>query len=59
MSDVLELFPELTDNFKQRKNYHEYYYTPGTVDININKIQDLTEKMFFTVIIDHFTIILK
>jgi len=42
MRDLIELFPETKDQFKQRKTYDEYYYTPMEVNLTTEVLDRLT-----------------
>lgn len=47
--DLLEIFPELENNFKQRKQYDEYYFNGGMVKLDMGKIEKLSQKFTFEI----------
>jgi adenosine deaminase len=56
MKDVVEVFPELKDNFKQRKTFLEYYYTSKDVIITLEAIEKLTDWYVVDITLNSFTI---
>ena len=47
---IVKLYPHLATNFTQRKQYYEYYYKEGEVDITIGEL-DLLSNEFLKVIV--------
>lgn len=43
MRKIIKVFPTLETNFKQRKNYDEYYYESSVVDFSLEDIERLIE----------------
>jgi hypothetical protein len=41
--DILRIFPEIEDKFRQRKSYDEYYFDSVEVDVDIEQIDQLSE----------------
>lgn len=41
--EILDLFPEIEDKFRQRKNYDEYYFDGAILELNIEKIAILND----------------
>lgn len=58
MRDIVEIFPSLKDQFKQRKNYDEYYYTSKEVYLTIDLIEMITSNGFYSVEINNGQIII-
>lgn len=56
--DLLEIFPELENNFKQRKQYDEYYFNSDVVELDIDKLEQLSNKFRFEMSGDDLKIIL-
>lgn len=54
--DLLEVFPELENNFEQRKQYDEYYFNKGKVQLDINKLEGLSQKFTFEISGDYLRI---
>ena len=46
MRDIVSIFPELKDQFTQRKTYDEYYYTSKEVFITTEIIDALTSNWY-------------
>lgn len=46
MRDIIEVFPELKDSFKQRKSFDEYYFDSKEVFIDIERLQQLNDKWY-------------
>jgi len=44
--DILEIFPEIENKFRQRKTYDEYYFDNAIVEITIDKIERLNQLWF-------------
>ena len=47
---IVKLYPHLAKNFTQRKQYDEYYYKEGEVELTINEL-DLLSNEFLKVIV--------
>ena len=47
---IVKLYPHLATNFTQRKQYDEYYYKEGEVELTINEL-DLLSDEFLKVVI--------
>lgn len=47
--DLLEVFPELENNFKQRKQFDEYYFNSDVVELDIDKLEQLSNKFRFEI----------
>lgn len=58
LRDIIEVFPEIENKFRQRKSYDEYYFTDATVELSIDKIQSLNQ-LGFKVSINWETVILS
>lgn len=56
--DLLEVFPELENSFEQRKQYDEYYFEKNEVELNIDKLEQLSNKFRFEISGDDLKIIL-
>lgn len=56
--DLLEIFPELENNFEQRKQYDEYCFEKSEVELNIDKLKQLSNKFRFEMSGDDLKIIL-
>jgi len=56
--DLLEVFPELENNFEQRKQYDEYYFEKSEVELDIDKLEQLSNKFRFEMSGDDLKIIL-
>lgn len=56
--DLLEIFPELENNFEQRKQYDEYYFNSEVVELDISKLEQLSNKFRFEISGDDLKIIL-
>lgn len=56
--DILTVFPEIQNEFTQRKTYDEYYFNETEVDLTIEKIEKLNE-LNFIVKIGHESITLS
>lgn len=56
--DLLEIFPELENNFEQRKQYDEYYFEKSEVELDIDKLEQLSNKFRFEISGDDLKIIL-
>lgn len=56
--DLLEIFPELENNFEQRKQYDEYYFEKSEVELDIDKLKQLSNKFGFEMSGDDLKIIL-
>lgn len=41
--DILKVFPQIEDKFRQRKTYDEYYFDGVDVKVNIKQITQLSE----------------
>jgi len=41
MRDALKAFPQLKDNFEQRKSFDEYYFSKMEVEISIDQLEKL------------------
>jgi hypothetical protein len=41
--DILKVFPQIEDKFRQRKTYDEYYFDEVDVDVNIKQLTQLSE----------------
>ena len=48
---IIKLYPHLAPNFTQRKQYDEYYYKEGKVELTINEL-DLLSNEFLKVIVN-------
>jgi len=46
MRDIIEVFPELKDSFKQRKSFDEYYFDSKEVFIDIERLEQLNGKWY-------------
>jgi hypothetical protein len=44
--DILEVFPEIENSFRQRKTYDEFYFDGATVELTIEKISSLNQLGF-------------
>ena len=44
--DILEVFPEIENRFRQRKTYDEFYFDGSTVELTIEKISSLNQLGF-------------
>jgi hypothetical protein len=44
--DILEVFPEIENRFRQRKTYDEFYFDGSTVELTIEKISSLNDLGF-------------
>ena len=44
--DILEVFPEIENRFRQRKTYDEFYFDSATVELTIEKISSLNQLGF-------------
>lgn len=40
---VLDVFPDIKNKFRQRKNFDEYYFDGAIVELNIQKISQLND----------------
>ena len=47
---IVKLYPHLATNFTQRKQYDEYYYKVGEIELTINDL-DLLSNEFLKVIV--------
>lgn len=56
--DLLEIFPELENNFERRKQYDEYYFEKSEVELDIDKLEQLSNKFRFEISGDDLKIIL-
>lgn len=41
--DILKVFPQIEDKFRQRKTYDEYYFDGVDVKVNIKQLTQLSE----------------
>lgn len=44
--DILEVFPEIENKFRQRKTYDEYYFDGANIELTIDKIASLNQLGF-------------
>lgn len=44
--DILEVFPEIENRFRQRKTYDEYYFDGTTVELSVDIIASLNQLGF-------------
>jgi hypothetical protein len=44
--DILRVFPEIENRFRQRKTYDEYYFDEATVELTIDIIGSLNQLGF-------------
>ena len=44
--DILEVFPEIDNRFRQRKTYDEYYFDGATIELSIDIISSLNQLGF-------------
>ncbi|MFW6220029.1 MAG: hypothetical protein ACOC33_04240 [bacterium] len=56
--DILEVFPQIEDKFRQRKTYDEYYFDDTQVELTIEIINSLNQ-LGFVVNINWETIVLS
>lgn len=54
---VVEILPQLEYSFKQRKNFHEYYFQETSITITLDQLNQLADK--FKIIIDHDSITIQ
>lgn len=41
--DILKVFPQIENKFRQRKTYDEYYFDDVVVNVNIKQLTQLSE----------------
>lgn len=46
MREIVEIFPELSDNFKQRKSFDEYYFTSKSITFGEKELEKLDRKCY-------------
>jgi hypothetical protein len=44
--DIIGVFPEIENRFRQRKTYDEYYFDGATVELTIDIIRNLNQLGF-------------
>lgn len=55
--DLVEILPQLESSFKQRKTYHEYYFTDTEVELSLAEIERISRN--FVVLLDYEELIIK
>lgn len=55
--DLVEILPQLESSFKQRKTYHEYYFTDTEVELSLAEIERISRN--FVVLLDYEELTLK
>jgi hypothetical protein len=48
MRDIIEIFPETKDSFRQRKTYDEYYYDETVVEVDLDRIESVNNYYLIT-----------
>jgi hypothetical protein len=43
MQEIVDIFPNLKDCFRQRKNFYEYYFDETEVELTLDIIQKLND----------------
>lgn len=56
MQTVLEIIPELKDQFKQRKQFFEYYFTEKDIEVTLNQLDALAQEFTVTINWESITI---
>lgn len=56
MRDAIEILPELEPNFRQRKQFDEYYFDSMVVELNLEKLEHLSN--MFSIRLNYDEIIL-
>ena len=53
---IVEIIPDLKKQFRQRKNYFEYYYDSLEVDLTLEQIEKLSNKFTIEIGFSHLKI---
>lgn len=48
MRDIIEIFPETKNSFRQRKTYDEYYYDETVVEVDLERIERVNDYHLIT-----------
>lgn len=57
MRDIIDVFPELTCKFTQRKSYDEYYFnSDGSVHMTLEQLDKLSKCFTVTINYDSITL---
>ena len=56
MRDVIEIFPETKNSFRQRKTYDEYYYDETVVEVDLERIESVNDYYLITFSKDYIRI---
>lgn len=48
MRDIIKIFPETKDSFRQRKTYDEYYYDETVVEVDLERIERVNDYYLIT-----------
>jgi hypothetical protein len=54
---VLEIFPELAPQFKQRKQFFEYYFEPIEVEASVEQLDRLSKEFYVRISWDEIKIL--
>lgn len=55
--DIEEIFPNVSDKFRQRKKYDEYYFSSCDVALELNDLELLNEKGYsFELCLNYITV---
>ena len=55
--DLVEILPQLESSFKQRKTYHEYYFTDTEVELSLEEVDKISKE--FTTLLNYEKLIIK
>lgn len=56
MRDAIEILPELEPNFRQRKQFDEYYFDSIEVELNLEKLEHLSNMFSVKLNYDEITL---